>query len=199
MSSSPATRASRADARRNRDRILEVAERHFTEHGVTGSLEQIARGAGVGAGTFYRHFPNRAALLAALLAEREEHLTQELDDIAATSTNAATALQRWLTALVEWASAFDGLPDPLRDAVSEEASPLTLTCQGYIATTDTFLAAAQREGSARGDVRGRDLFLSALAIAWVGSAAMADEFSRPGLGSLMRVGWATHGERDLAP
>ncbi|MFS0703799.1 TetR/AcrR family transcriptional regulator [Cellulomonas sp. 179-A 9B4 NHS] len=190
-STTGAARPPRADARRNRDRILHVAEQHFSEHGVTGSLDQLAKSAGIGPGTLYRHFPNRAALLAALLAEREEHLTRELDDIAASSSDAATSLQRWLTALVEWASAFDGLPDPLRDAVSEEASPLALTCQGYITTTDTFLAAAQREGSARPDTRGRDLFLATLAIAWVGSAAMADESSRPGIGDLIRTGWAT--------
>lgn len=184
------TRPPRADARRNRDRILQVAEQHFSEHGVTGSLDQIAKSAGIGPGTLYRHFPNRAALLAALLAEREDHLTRELDDIAATSTDAATSLQRWLTALVEWAGAFYGLPDPLRDAVSEEASPLALTCQGYITTTDTFLAAAQLEGSARSDVRGRDLFLATLAIAWVGSAAMADDSTRPGISALVRTGWA---------
>ncbi|GEA87323.1 TetR/AcrR family transcriptional regulator [Cellulomonas cellasea] len=190
-STTGAARPPRADARRNRDRILQVAEQHFSEHGVTGSLDQIAKSAGIGPGTLYRHFPNRAALLAALLAEREDHLTRELDDIAASSSDAATSLQRWLTALVEWASAFDGLPGPLRDAVSEEASPLALTCQGYITTTDTFLAAAQREGSARSDVRARDLFLATLAIAWVGAAAMADESSRPGINALIHTGWAT--------
>jgi AcrR family transcriptional regulator len=188
---SAAVRAPRADARRNRDRILDVAEEYFTEHGVAGSLDQIAKNAGVGAGTLYRHFPTREALLAALLAAREDHLIQQLDTIRADSTDAATALHRWLGALAEWASAFDGLPDPLREAVSEKASPLALTCQGYITTTDEFLAAAQHEGTARSCARARDLFLLVLATSWARSAAMADDVSPAGMIGLLRTGWAT--------
>ncbi len=55
----------RADARRNRDRILKAAMQHFASHGIGASLEEIAKAAGVGAGTLYRHFPSREALLAA--------------------------------------------------------------------------------------------------------------------------------------
>ena len=57
-------RAPRADAQRNRDHILDIAEQYFSEHGVAGSLDAIAKQAGVGAGTLYRHFPTREALLA---------------------------------------------------------------------------------------------------------------------------------------
>jgi AcrR family transcriptional regulator len=188
---SPEVRVPRADAKRNRDRILDVAEQYFTEHGVAGSLDQIAKKAGVGAGTLYRHFPTREALLAALLTARQDHLNQQLDTIRADSTDAATALHRWLAALAEWASAFDGLPDPLREAVSENASPLTLTCHGYITTLDEFLAAAQQEGSARSCVRARDLFLLVLATSWARSAAMADDVSPAGMIGLLRSGWAS--------
>lgn len=188
--STSASRAPRADAKRNRDRILEVAEQHFTEHGVAGSLDQIAKNAGVGAGTLYRHFPTREALLAALLAERENKLTQQLEDIKADSTDAAAALHQWLKALADWAAAFDGLPEPLRQAVLEKASPLALTCQGYITTTDGFLAAAQKEGSAHSDVRARDLFLMVLATSWIRGAAMADECSPAAMQDLLRTGWS---------
>lgn len=192
----PLGRVPRADVKRNRARILEVAEQHFAEHGVSGSLDQVAKRAGVGAGTLYRHFPTREALLADLLTARENQLTQQLDAIRATSASAATLLHSWLTALVEWATAFDGLPDPLREAVSQEASPLALTCQGYITTTDEFLAAAQREGEARSDVRARDLFLAALATGWVGGAAMADDSSSAAMLDLIRAGWSTTTEGD---
>ena len=60
----------RADARRNYERLLEEARRAFAEHGVEASLEDIARRAGVGIGTLYRHFPTRDALLEALLRDR---------------------------------------------------------------------------------------------------------------------------------
>ncbi|MEX5299884.1 helix-turn-helix domain-containing protein [Kocuria sp. CPCC 205292] len=184
------TRRPRTDARRNRTRILEVAEEFFTEAGITGSLDALAKRAGVGAGTLYRHFPNRDALLAALLQARNEELEAQLEALRQ-ETDAAVALEHWLDALGEWVTAFDGLPDPLRAALSQESSPLAITCQGFITTTDEFLGAAQREGAARPWVRGRDLFLAALATAWVRGAAMADEASAQAVREMIRSGWAT--------
>jgi AcrR family transcriptional regulator len=180
----------RADAQRNRDHILEVAERYFADHGVNGSLDALAKLAGVGAGTLYRHFPNREALLAALLAARDDALVSQRDVIRATASDAADALDRWLVALVEWAAAFDGLPEPLRAAAATaSSSPLAITCQGFITTTDEFLRVAQSEGRARDDIRARDLFLAALATSWVRSAALADELSAETFSSLTRTGW----------
>jgi len=186
-------RGSRADAQRNRDHILDIAERHFSEHGVTGSLDAIAKQAGVGSGTLYRHFPTREALLAALLTARDDALVTRRDAIRTESSDAADALERWLEALTEWAGAFDGLPEPLRAATVTSSSPLAVTCQGFITTTNEFLQAAQNEQSARREVRARDLFLAALATSWVRGAAMADEFSGSALASLTRTGWQTPG------
>ena len=64
------TKPVRADAQRNREHILDVAEEYFAEHGVNGSLDALAKQARVGTGTLYRHFPTREALLAALLTAR---------------------------------------------------------------------------------------------------------------------------------
>lgn len=189
------TRKPRVDAQRNRSHILDVAERYFAEHGIAGSMDAIAKQAGVGPGTLYRHFANRDALLAALLDAREEDLVARRDAIREQVPDTTEALAQWLDALGEWATAFDGLPEPLRAALPEPASPLALTCQGYITTTDEFLHAAQRDGGARPDVRGRELFLGVLAMSWVRGAAMADERSRSALSSLMRTGWATSGDR----
>lgn len=191
MTTTSGMRGPRADARRNRDHILDVAEQHFSEHGVTGSLDAIARRAGVGAGTLYRHFPTREALLAALLEARDVELERQRDAIRQDAPDAGRALRGWLAALTDWSSAFDGLPEPLRAAMSVEASPLALTCQGYITTTDEFLAEAQREGSARSDVRGRELFLVALATSWARGAAMADKDSPDAIADLTRRGWST--------
>jgi AcrR family transcriptional regulator len=183
-------RRPRTDAQRNRTHILDVAEQHFSEHGITGSLDAIAKRAGVGAGTLYRHFPNRDALLAALLRARDEDLVARRDAIRREEADSAAALAQWLDALGRWATAFDGLPEPLRAALTEDSSPLALTCQGYVTDTDEFLRTAQRDGGARPEVRGRDLFLAVLAISWVRGAAMADESSAHALGALMRTGWA---------
>lgn len=184
-------RRPRADKQRNRTHILQIAEQYFSDHGITGSMDAIAKRAGVGPGTLYRHFPNRDALLAALLQARQDELVSRRDAIRQQEQDATAALARWLDALGNWATAFDGLPEPLRAALTEDTSPLALTCQGYITTTDEFLRAAQRDGGARPEVRGRDLFLGVLAMSWVRGAAMADESSTPALSSLMRTGWAT--------
>ncbi|RYG63758.1 hypothetical protein EON77_20570 [bacterium] len=96
-------------------------------------------------------------------------------------------------------SAFDGLPGPLRAALSEEGSPLALTCQGFITTTDEFLRPAQRDGGAHPWVRGRELFLAALATGWASGAAMADASSARALRRMMRAGWATTASDEPVP
>ncbi len=189
-------RRPRTDAQRNRSHILEVAERYFSEEGVAGSLDAIAKRAGVGAGTLYRHFPSRDALLAALLRARDEELEARRAAIQREEIGSTERLARWLDALIEWVTAFDGLPAPLRDALAEDGSPLALTCQGFITTTDEFLRAAQHDGGAQPWVRGRDLFLSALATGWVSGAAMADNSSAQALRAMLRSGWATRGSRE---
>jgi len=155
-------------------------------------MDAIAKRAGVGAGTLYRHFPNRDALLAALMQARDEELETRRVAIQREESDSTEALARWLDALVEWVTAFDGLPEPLRASLSEGGSPLALTCQGFITTTDHFLRAAQHDGGAQPWVRGRDLFLSALATGWASGAAMADETSAQSLRAMMRSGWETH-------
>jgi AcrR family transcriptional regulator len=67
---SPSTKPRRADARRNRERILEAARTVFAERGVDAQMDDVARAAGVGVGTVYRHFPNKEALLGELVAEK---------------------------------------------------------------------------------------------------------------------------------
>ncbi|MEU6789345.1 TetR family transcriptional regulator [Nonomuraea angiospora] len=185
-------RRPRTDKQRNRTHILEVADRFFAEHGITGSMDAIAKRAGVGPGTLYRHFPNREALLAALLQARDEELKSRRAAIQREESDSSAALAQWLDSLGQWVTAFDGLPEPLRAALAESTtSPLAITCQGFITATEEFLHAAQRDGGAQPWVRGRDLFLATLAAAWVRGAAMADESSPQALDALMRSGWQT--------
>jgi len=185
-----AASAPRADKARNRNHILDVAEQLFVEQGVTGSMDAIAKRAGIGPGTLYRHFPNREALLAALLQARDEELDDRVEVIAQEG-DSGLVLQRWLEALDEYVTAFDGLPEPLRVALSERKGPLAITCQGFITTTERFLTAAQEDGVAQPWVRGRDLFLSVLATAWARDAALADDASGEALQNILRSGWAT--------
>jgi len=191
MTTTTPERALRSDARRNRDHILDIAEQYFTEHGVTGSLNEIAKGAGVGPGTLYRHFPSRDALLAALLTARDNKIGMQRAAIISAGTDAGDALDQWLDALIEWAGAFDGLPEPLQAAMNKDSSPLSSTCQGYITGTEEFLVRAQNAGVARLDVRARDLFLMALAVSWARGAAMADHTSPDAMSTILRSGWAS--------
>ena len=97
-------RKPRADAQRNRDRILEVAKDAFTKFGAEASLDEIAKQAGVGAGTLYRHFPSREALIEAVfrtevekLAAAERNFTETMPPI--------EALRAWMTLFVDYIAA----------------------------------------------------------------------------------------------
>lgn len=179
----------RADKERNRSHILEVAQEFFSEEGVTGSLDTIAKRAGVGPGTLYRHFPTREALIAALLQARYDELFDRREVIERDEPDTARALERWLEALYDYSTAFDGLPEPLRVALFEESSPLATTCENFITATEGFLVAAQRENRAQQWVRGRDLFLGVLATAWVSGAVLADDSSAAVLQAVHKSGW----------
>lgn len=194
-------RRPRTDKQRNRAHILEVADELFTEQGVAGSMDAIAKRAGVGPGTLYRHFPNREALIAGLLQARNDELDRRRERIHQEVSDPGAALEQWLDVLFEWATAFDGLPEPLRLALSETASPLAFTCQGFVTMTEDFLSVAREEGAAREGVRGRDLFLGVLAAAWASSAVLADESSPRALRDLLRDGWAADlpGEHGQSP
>lgn len=109
------------------------------------------------------------------------------------------ALVRWLEALGEWVTAFDGLPEQIRAALAEETSPLAIARQGFITVTDEFLRAAQRDGGAQPWVRGRELFLGVLAAAWVRGAALADQSSPQALHARMREGWAVPRNHEPTP
>ena len=93
-------RQRRADAQRNRERILEVAKREFTRLGANASLEEIAKRAGVGPGTLYRHFPTREELLVAVYRSEMEKLAAAERTFADTMPP-AEALRAWLLLFVD--------------------------------------------------------------------------------------------------
>lgn len=209
-------RRTRTDAARNRAHILGVAEQGFADEGVELAMDTIARRAGVGAGTLYRHFPTREALVAAVLEERYSDLERERLAIEE-ERDSLRALERWLDAVSVWMRAYEGLTGPLSLAHGNRTSPLAPTCQQVIGATEHFLGAAQRDGHARPGLRGHDLFMATLAVAWAAGAtadaeagaeaesgAEADTGARagpePGAGAgsgesgvraILRSGWAT--------
>ncbi|MEV6699308.1 TetR/AcrR family transcriptional regulator [Streptomyces sp. NPDC051453] len=183
-------RRPRADVQRNRTALLEAAQRHFLRDGVGTSLDAVAKEAGVGAGTLYRHFPTREALLAAVLQTRSEELVARQAEIAEVG-DPLEALERWLRALEEYLSAYSGLPDPLMAAARalDPGNPLTVPCDILIAATDEYLSATQRAGDVRESVQAHDLFLAACSVAWIQGTGATGEESLNRLRALIASGY----------
>lgn len=183
-------RKPRADVIRNRAAILDTAQRHFQQHGVSTSLEAVAKDAGVGPGTLYRHFPTREALLAAVLQLHTQALLTRHDSLTRIA-DPDEALRQWMQAMEDYLSAFSGLPQPLMAAAraSEGDNPLTHPCDQLISMTDAFLQSAQQAGHARRDVGGRDLFMAASAVAWIRGTGCTDQGSLGGLRTLIESGY----------
>ncbi|OLF12018.1 hypothetical protein BLA60_08285 [Actinophytocola xinjiangensis] len=155
----------RADARRNRERVLASAGEVFARHGVDASLNDIARRAGVGPATLYRHFPTREALLVALLADCYDALAAQARDLLDDPAPDA-ALVTWLRAFAAHVTVFRGLAEPVRAVLTDETSALSAACHGMRAAWADLLDGARRRGAVRADARPEDLLRLVNAIAW---------------------------------
>ncbi|MEU3664558.1 helix-turn-helix domain-containing protein [Streptomyces sp. NPDC032940] len=145
-------RPMRADARRNRERLLAVAVEAFAERGEGASLDDIAKRAGVGVGTLYRHFPTRQALLEAAYLERIEAIAARADAIAA-GRPAGEALVAWLDELAVGMLQVRGLKALLGTAVTDGATAVGAACGDCVRGAATRLVrAAQDAGALRRDV-----------------------------------------------
>jgi AcrR family transcriptional regulator len=133
----------RADAKRNRDRLVSVASEVVAEQGAEASLEEIARRAGVGSATLHRHFESRMALLDAVFADRVTGLC-ELGASLLTAHDPAEALVRWLKAVAQHAVRNRGLATSLLKGTGESCHTLILAT-GEALVTRARDAAAVRE------------------------------------------------------
>lgn len=165
-------RPMRADARRNYERIVDVARLTFTEHGVEAPLDDIAKRAHVGAGTLYRHFPTRDDLLAAALSRDMTALIERAGVLSA-AADAHAALLTWLREFVTHVNVFRGLSTSVCNAVTVPGSPLRAPCEHLARAGSVLLQKAQDDGSVRGDVTGEELFLMANAMAWAADQTSA--------------------------
>ncbi|MFG3632082.1 TetR/AcrR family transcriptional regulator [Streptomyces huasconensis] len=149
-------RAMRADARRNYDRLLAEARAAFAEHGTGTSLEDVARRAGVGIGTLYRHFPNRHALMSAVWEDAVRDLlarSRALLD----APQPCSALVTWLRAIVTHAGEYRGLSSALMSASHDDTSALARCSKPMREAGAALLARAQEAGAVRPDVSIADL------------------------------------------
>ncbi|RZU25587.1 TetR/AcrR family transcriptional regulator [Streptomyces sp. BK239] len=150
-------RPMRADARRNYERLLEAAAQAFAEHGEGASLDDIAKRAGVGSGTLYRHFPTRQALLEAAYVDRIEAFAVRADELGA-RLPPGEALVAWLTDLCAGTLQVRGLKALLGSAVMDGGGRAVPACATSVTEAASRLVeAAQREGALRTDVTPMEL------------------------------------------
>ncbi|WP_371662241.1 TetR/AcrR family transcriptional regulator [Streptomyces sp. NBC_00280] len=154
----------RADARRNYERLLAEARTAFAAHGTDASLEDVARRAGLGIGTLYRHFPNRHALLSAVFEDAVSDLLARSRELL-TDPEPCTALVTWLREIVTHAGEYRGLARALM-SVSHDADSALARCSNPMREAGAaLLARAQQAGALRTDVSIGDLLQLTNAIA----------------------------------
>ncbi len=149
-------RPMRADARRNYARLVEVAREAFTEHGADAPLDEIARRAGVGPGTLYRHFPTREALIEAVYRGDVEDLCTQAYHLLETG-DPAKALEEWMRAQVAHVQRKRGLGTALVACFGVDSELFEWCRQRLWAAGDSLLAAARESGAVRADVSAPDL------------------------------------------
>jgi AcrR family transcriptional regulator len=182
----------RADALRNEAKIVEAALTQFSKRGVEASLDGIARQAGVGPGTLYRHFPTRNELIASALGECRVEL-QALRESLTETEDALSALRKWLRMVRDYVKTFKGLAVLLLHAVNEQTSPLSPICVEMQNITAHFLQRAQQAGAARPNIGAKDLFVAQLALACVEDIAADSSTGAESLEYLLREGYVVPG------
>ncbi|MCL7429086.1 TetR/AcrR family transcriptional regulator [Streptomyces sp. YS415] len=163
----------RADARRNYERLLTEARTAFAEHGTDASLEDVARRAGVGIGTLYRHFPNRHALLSAVFEDAVSDLLARARELRR-APEPCTALVTWLREMVQHASEYRGLSRALMSVSRDDTSALSRCSDPIREAGGELLGRAQEAGTVRTDVAIGDLLQLTHAIALAAEASPGD-------------------------
>jgi AcrR family transcriptional regulator len=152
----PPGRALRADARRNRARVLQVAAEVFASEGLSVPVHEIARRAGVGTGTVSRHFPTKEELFAAVLLDRMKWLAGQADTLAGTH-DAATAFFTFFGTLVREGAAHRGLAEALAGAGYDvETAAVDAGCD-VSGRLRAMLGRAQQAGAVRADITYPDI------------------------------------------
>ena len=126
----------RADAKRNYDRIVEVAREVFREQGYDASLDEVAKRAGVGPGTLYRHFPQRENLLDAIMQSWVDRVGEAAEKALADERGPRDVLLRWFEEYVALISLHKGGPAKITSAMGDPDSPIQTKCQVLTRASD---------------------------------------------------------------
>ena len=165
----PTPRKPRADAQRNRERILEVAKEAFTASGAQISLDEVARQAGIGPGTLYRHFPTRDALLEAVyrsevakLAGAEKELSAQLSPL--------EALRAWMLLFVDYIAAKQIIAPALNSMVGGPTKLFETSGSMIKDAIESLVGRAVASGDIRPDLEPLDLLRALVGVSNVASA-----------------------------
>ncbi|WKN48152.1 TetR/AcrR family transcriptional regulator [Nocardioides sp. Arc9.136] len=142
----------RADAKRNYDRIVEVAREVFREQGYDASLDLVAKRAGVGPGTLYRHFPSRDALVDAVMQSWVATVEEAVGRALAVRGDDRALLLTWFEEYVALISVHKGGPAKLTGAMGDERSPIRTKCEVLRSAVDRVLEELRAAGALREDV-----------------------------------------------
>jgi AcrR family transcriptional regulator len=165
-----AERHLRADARRNRERLVAAARAAFAENGIDASLDDIARRAAVGPGTLYRHFPTREALLAAVYRGDVEALAAQADELAERYP-AGEALFAWLRLHLDYAKGKQDRFGPIKAMLAADLEMLEWCRETIGAAANRLMAEAQEAGAIRADIAPLDVLKLVHGIAYASQSA----------------------------
>lgn len=163
----------RADATKNRARMIAEAQKLFATAGNATTLEAIAQAANVGIGTIYRHFPTKEALVEAVYRSEIDALDREADDLLSRHSG-FDAMRLWMNSYARFVATKHAMHDALRIALTPRSGTVSATRARIGKTLSRFLAAGSRDGSIRDGIRADDLTLS-LAGSMFAATASADQ------------------------
>jgi AcrR family transcriptional regulator len=151
------SRKPRADAVRNRERVLEAAKAVFSAGGADASLEAVARTAGVGIGTLYRHFPTREALFEAVYRREVQHLGDLAEKLKEQKMQPVEALRQWMRSNVKFVATKKGMSAALALAVDKNSKLVSSSSDRLAQAIGGLLDRAIAAGEIRDDVSPEDL------------------------------------------
>ena len=163
------TRPKRADARRNYEKVLAAAREAFAEGGESTALEEIARRAGVGIGTLYRHFPNRQALLEALYVGEVEEVCRSAAEL--DGADPWEALTGWFERFIAYIGTKQALAAELLNYLDQDASLFQVCRTSLFEAGEPLLKRAQEAGVVRPDVDIAEVIQMVVGIAKIPTAA----------------------------
>ncbi|WBQ05578.1 TetR/AcrR family transcriptional regulator [Kribbella sp. CA-293567] len=155
----PNERPLRADAQRNRDLLLATAAKAFTECGPDSTLESIAKNAGVGIGTLYRHFPTREALVEAVYRNELATVCAAAPELLA-AMPPVQATRAWMDRFVDFMTRKIGMADALRALIAAGADPYAHSFELLVGAIQPLLEAAAAADEIRSDIAAEDVLMS---------------------------------------